>query len=171
MFNIFKEKTPEDLARSKMKRLRKSILKEGGPARVCYRYWKFLENHELYQELGIVVEEEAPYPKSEAILSALDLLNSWKTMSDDDPTIKELSEKLSRVVYVGALLSSDIEERSKLLSDAGGVPGRITVDIADVSEIGETVRTQIADKTIELEAAWLRWKETDFDVFDAIKNT
>lgn len=169
MLNIFKKKNVEQFAVRETKRLRKMIIKEGGPEKVCYTYWKFLENHDLFKECGIAAEEDAPYPKMMAILSSLDLLNSWKETPDDHPA-KELIELLSKRVYVSSLLTFDPEELARLHTGAGGVPGQITVNPEAVAERGDALLEEVEKRRREAEAAWLKWKETDFDIFDAIRN-
>lgn len=174
MFNFFKKKTPEQLAVRELKRFRKRILKEGGPEKICYVYWKFLESHTLFKELGIAAEEDAPCPKMMAILSSLDLLNSWKKTADEapniDPNIKEIMALLSKRVYVAGLLTFNHAELASLHQKAGGVPGQITADSDAAVEIETALRAEVERRRIEAEAAWLRWKETDFDVFDAIRS-
>jgi len=169
VFRIFKRKTPEELAVRELKRLRKRIVKEGGPEKVCYLFWKFLENDELYKDIGIVSEQDAPFPRMMAIFSALDLLNSWKKTSDDNPDIKEVMELLSKRVYIAGLLTFNHEEMLNLYEEVGGIPGLSTTD-PDAAEIaGSTLQAKVKAKTKKAEDAWLRWREADFDVFEAIR--
>jgi len=169
MLNFFKKKTPEELAVRELKRLRKMILKEGGPEKICYVYWKFLENHTLFRDLHIAAEEDAPCPKMMAILSSLDLLNSWKTTSDDDPNVKDLMELLSKRVYVAGFLTFNHDELLSLHGEAGGVLWKITENPNAAVEVEAALRAEIERRRTKAEAAWLRWKESDFDVFDAIR--
>jgi hypothetical protein len=170
MFNFFRKKTSEEIAAVKeLKRLRKILLENGGPAKICYEYFKFLENDWTFQNWGFVKEEDAPYPWMVAILSALDLLNSWKIPSADDKQTKDLMVSLSRRVYVAALLSFDHEQLSKLHQDAGGVAGRITEDDGEAAQIADSLSNEISTKRDEAEAAWLNWKDNVFDVLTAIK--
>lgn len=169
MLSFFK-RTPEQLAVAELKRIRNAVLKAGGPERVCYAYWKFLEGNALFKELGVATVDGAPFPKMMAVMSALDLLNSWKKTSDKDPNIKELMELLARRVYVAALLSLDHEGLAALHAQAGGVPGEITTDSEAAIQIETRLRAEVEARKSTAEAAWLRWKNAEFDVFEAIRS-
>ena len=158
-------------AQQELKRLRKLIVESGGSERICYEYWKFLENHKWFQDWGIVLENDAPYSKLIAMLSALNLLESWKKTTDkDDKKIRDLLELLSKRVYVSACLSFDVEEVNALHRNAGGVVGQITVEPDKATEIEKNLRNAIEEKRAAAESAWLYFRENGFDVFEAIKN-
>ena len=152
-----------------LKRIRKFILKSGGSEKICYDYWKFLENHKLYQDWRIVAEEDAPHSKLVAILSALDLLNSWKKTTDVDKTIKDIMELLSKRVYISAHLSFNHEELAELYRESGGIIGQITLDPSKAPLIEVDIRKKIVEKITKAESGWLHWKENGFDLFEAIQ--
>jgi len=158
-------------AQKEFKRLRKFILKSGGSEKVCYEYWKFLENHRWFQDWGIVLENEAPYSKLVVMLSALDLLESWKKTTDkDEKTIRDLMELLSMRVYIAASLSFELEEIEELHRRAGGVPGEITLEPHKSTEIANNMRDVIGEKRALAESRWSYFRDNGFDVFEAIKN-
>jgi hypothetical protein len=123
MFSFFKEKTLEQQAVKELKKLRKDIMKAGGPEKVCYLFWKHLENNSFYHDAGVVSEEESPYSKFIVILASLDLLNSWKKTPNDDPSIKELMELLSKQAYVAGLLTLNHSELTDLYEKIGVCKG------------------------------------------------
>lgn len=170
MFGIFKKRTPEELAIREMKRLRKKIIKEGGPEKVCFLYWKFLEDNEFYNATGVAAEEETPYSKLMAIYSSLDLLNSWKNTSDEDPQIKSIMELLSKRVYIAGHLTFNNQELLEFYESVEGKPGQFHMDPEQADEAESIFREAVKGKRERAEKAWSKWRGTEFDVFEAICN-
>lgn len=168
MFRILRRDRPAQAAVRELKRIRQIIRKEGGAAKICYTYWKFLEESNLFTTLGISFQENAPYPRSVAIVSSLDLLNSWK-LTPEGTEGKELLEALSKTVYVSAMLSLTVEDGERLFAEATG--GRFTVELDSerLSEADLAVKTEIARRREEAEAAWASWCSSGFDILDAIR--
>lgn len=104
------------------------------------------------------------------ILAALDLLNSWKQEVDEDPEIRDLMELLSRRVYVAAMLMLNQEEMAQLHEEVGGTPGAITIDPIERETAEAMLKSEIGRRARGAEEAWLVWRDSDFDAFEAIKN-
>jgi hypothetical protein len=185
MFNFFSKRKEKDLSEAglrkqavkEMKKIRKAIRKSGGAERVCYDYWKFIEKDEIFQDLGVVIEENAPYKKMVATVSALDMLNSWKNMPDFDEkiddykSIKSIAELMPEKVYIASLNSASSEELGELYENVvGGKLGRITNTDEENDKKVLELREIFLEKNKEVKIAWDKWKEAEaYDVLDAIR--
>jgi hypothetical protein len=166
VLGLFK-KTNEQLAVAELKRLRVRIKEAGGPEQLCYRYWKFVESNELHRKLGVAPADEAPIPAMMATLSALDLLNSWKSTPDTvGENIKELMELLAQRVYVASLLSLSNEQLATLYKEVGGESATGTA----AREATEArLQAEVASRKSHALASWSKWKAEGFNVLEAIR--
>lgn len=166
MFGLFK-KTNEQLAVAELKRLRVQINKAGGPEVLCWRYWKFVESNELHQKLGAAPADDAPVPALMATLSALDLLNSWKSTPDSvGEDVKELMELLAQRVYISSVVSLSNEQLVSLFREVGG-EGATDSDAREAAEA--LLLAEIRQRNADALASWTKWKAEGFNVLEAIR--
>lgn len=185
MFKFFSKQKEEDLSEEQlrkqavkeMKKIRKTIKKSGGAERVCLDYWSFIQKDETFQNFGVVIEETSPHQKMVAIVSALDLLNSWKNTPDFDEkiddmkSIKTIMELMPEKVYIASLNSTSREELSEQYENiVGGQLGRITNTDEENDKKVLELREIFFEKNKEAKIAWDKWKEGEaYDILDAIR--
>lgn len=159
MFSFFK-KTIEEQAITELKRLTSMMKEAGGAEKICLQYWHYLKNNDLYKQTGIAAADDAPMPPMLATLSALSLLNSWKSTPDSaGKDIKDLMLSLSERVYVASVTSLSAEDLKHLYAES-------TDEIEDPEQAEIRLRTEIYRRKSIATEAWSSWKSNDSKTLD-----
>lgn len=119
MFNIVKniaskiigfQRSELDLLSSSLKEVSKRIRKqEGSCVGVCVNFSKFLESHDLYKDLNLIVQKEAPYSKVEIMCAGLMLLNAFREDTFDVKD-KDFIFNLAKFSFINSGLMLDDDE-------------------------------------------------------------
>jgi hypothetical protein len=99
-----------DLLSSSLKQVAKRVRKQdGGCVGVCVNFSKFLESHDLFKDLNLIAQKEAPYPKVEIMCAALMLLNAFRGDTFDAKD-KDLVFNLAKYSFINSGLMLDDNE-------------------------------------------------------------
>lgn len=115
---------PDDDIALALAAARKEMQEKGGPGAVGTTFVRYLQEDDFHRETGLVREDLAPFSRPVLMMTALALLDAWKT-APEDATDRDLVAALSKRVYVGAALLVSAEEVKKLVArhvSSGGQP-------------------------------------------------
>lgn len=144
MFGFFKkkEKTEEDLLLESFKRVAKDIKKhKAGCGGICVDFGMLCQKNDLYNELGVLWQDEVPFPKINVSYAGLMLLAMLKNgIADKD----EFFINAAGFSFINSVLIFTTDELRDLLAQTP-------------EEITESKRVR-KEEAIE---AWARWKNED----------
>lgn len=144
MFEFFKkkEKTEEDLVLESFKRVAKEIKKyKSGCGGICIDFGLLCQKNELYNELGVLWQDEVPFSKLSVSYAGLMFLALLKNGAADKD---ELFINAAGFSFINSVLIFTTEELRDLLAQTP-------------EEITESKRLR-KEEAIE---AWARWKNED----------